>query len=54
MKLEEETGVTMIRCVRLEGAIGEPSLAEFSDASASAMCALVYVVCYATPTRKQG
>jgi hypothetical protein len=54
MKLEEEAGVTMIRCVRLEGAIGEPSLAEFSDASASAMCAVVYVVCYATPTRKQG
>ena len=34
MELAEETGVTMSRCVRPEGALGEPSLAGFSDASA--------------------
>ena len=54
MELEEEAGVTMSRCVRPEGAIGEPSLAGFSDASASAMCAVVYVVWDAAPNRKRG
>ena len=49
MELAEETGVAMDRCVRPEGALGEPSLAGFSDASTSAMCAVVYVVWDATP-----
>ena len=49
MELEEEAGVTMSRCIRPEGAMGEPSLAVFSDKSASAMCAVVYVVWDATP-----
>ena len=48
MELEKESGVTMSRCVQPEGAIGELSLAGFSDASASAMCAVVYVVWDAT------
>ena len=41
---EEVVGVTMSRFVRPEGAIGEPSLAGFSHACASAMCAVVYMV----------
>ena len=41
--------LAMSRCVRPEGARGQPSLAGFSDASASAMCAVVYVVWDATP-----
>ena len=52
MELEEEAGVTMSRCVRPEGAIGEPSLAGFSDASASAVCAVVYVVWDAAPQQE--
>ena len=44
MELVEEAGVTMSRCVRPEGVIGEPSLAGFSGVSASPMCGVVYVV----------
>ena len=42
----------MSRCVRPEGAIGEPSLAGFSSASSSAMCAVVYVVWDAAPKQE--
>ena len=52
MELEEESGVTMSRCVWPEGAIGEPSLAGFSNASMSAMCAVVYVIRDAIPHQK--
>ena len=54
MELEEEAGVTMSRCIRPEGAMGEPSLAVFSDKSVSAMCAVVYVVWDATPRQEAG
>ena len=43
----------MSKCVRLEGAIGEPSLAGFSDARASAMCAVIYVVWDAAPQQEE-
>ena len=44
LELADETGVTMRRTVRPEGAIGDPVLAGFADASIEAMCAVVYCV----------
>jgi hypothetical protein len=51
-EMEEDAGVTMSRCVRPEGAIGETSLAGFSSASTSTTCTVVYIVWDATPQQE--
>ena len=49
LSLAQEEGVNLKRSVRPTGAVGNPTLAGFSDASTNAICAVLYVV---WPTRE--